>query len=506
MRSKKAFYNIITNFLLQLVIIVYGFIVPKIIISSFGSNVNGLISSITQFLAYITLLESGFGPVVKSALYKPIASKDNKTIGNILKTSERFFKKIAYIFCIYIIILSIIYPSLVNSEYNNFYTISLIVIISISTFAEYFFGMTYKLFLQADQKTYVISVIQIASYVLSIIAIIIMTRILPNIHIIKLVSGFIFVLRPIMQNIYVKRKYNVDFNNSENYNLKNKWDGLAQHIASVVHNNTDIVVLSIFSSLTDVSIYSVYNIITKGLKSVVQALNSGIDATFGDMLAKNEYENMNKSFKTYEAFYFTVITIIFSCAAILIVPFVKVYTKDITDANYIKPLFAYLIVLAEFANMIRLPYISLTYSSGHFKETRLGAWIESILNLVLSLVLVFKFGLVGVAIGTLISTVIRSIEFNYHASKYILKRGVKSGFVKPLIAVIEMLIIVFVLNKLYLFPINNYINWFIYSIIILVMSTIITFFLNCIIYRSDFKNIFKIFKRTLNKKGVASYE
>ena len=74
MRSKKAIYNIITSIILQLIMIVYGFVVPKIIINNFGSDVNGLVSSITQFLAYITLLESGFGPVVKSALYKPIAN------------------------------------------------------------------------------------------------------------------------------------------------------------------------------------------------------------------------------------------------------------------------------------------------------------------------------------------------------------------------------------------------------------------------------------------------
>ena len=85
MRSKKAIYNIISNLMLQFVVVIYGFIVPQIIISNFGSSVNGLISSITQFLAYITLLESGFGPVVKATLYQPIAKK-------IIKQSKIFLK------------------------------------------------------------------------------------------------------------------------------------------------------------------------------------------------------------------------------------------------------------------------------------------------------------------------------------------------------------------------------------------------------------------------------
>ena len=134
MRKKKALYSIVTNLILQLVVIIYGFIVPKIIISHFGSDVNGLISSITQFLAYITLLESGFGPVVKSALYKPIANKNKSEIANILKTAERFFRKIAIIFIAYIIILCFIYPIIISNKFDTVFTVSLIIIISISTF------------------------------------------------------------------------------------------------------------------------------------------------------------------------------------------------------------------------------------------------------------------------------------------------------------------------------------------------------------------------------------
>ena len=143
MRSKSALYNISSNLILQIITVIYGFIVPKIIISNFGSNVNGLISSITQFLGYITLLESGFGPVVKAVLYKPIAKKNSQEIASILKSSNSFFKKIAFIFCIYLLILLVVYPLIVNNEFNFWFSASLLIIISISIFAEYFFGMTY---------------------------------------------------------------------------------------------------------------------------------------------------------------------------------------------------------------------------------------------------------------------------------------------------------------------------------------------------------------------------
>lgn len=105
MRSKKAVFNIIANLFLQIFIFAYGFILPKIVIQKYGSNVNGLISSITQFLSYISLLESGVGPVVKSILYKPLSNHNKSEIEDILYSTEVFFKRIAYIFLVYILIL-----------------------------------------------------------------------------------------------------------------------------------------------------------------------------------------------------------------------------------------------------------------------------------------------------------------------------------------------------------------------------------------------------------------
>lgn len=121
------------------------------------------------------------------------------------------------------------------------YTLSLVLIISISTLAEYYFGMTYKLYLQAEQKTYITSIIQMVGYILNTLAIIVLVKCNASIQVVKLVSSIIFVLRPIVQNIYVRKKYNINLKDADkDYQLKQKWDGLAQHIAAVIHNNTDI--------------------------------------------------------------------------------------------------------------------------------------------------------------------------------------------------------------------------------------------------------------------------
>lgn len=500
MRSKKALYNIVSNLLLQIIIVIYGFIVPKIIISNFGSSVNGLIASITQFLSYIVLLESGFGPVVKAILYKPIAQKDNKTIARILKSSEKFFRVIAYIFLAYIAILCVLYPMIVSKDFGYTYTVSLIVIIAISTFAEYFFGMVYRLFLQADQKTYVISIIQIATYIISMIVIVILAKFDVSVQVIKLSAGLIFILRPLIQNYYVKKKYNINLKNVEGkYNIKQKWDGLAQHIASVIHGKTDITLLTIFCSLAEVSVYSVYYLVVKGIKSLFQAFSGGFDASFGDMIAKNEINNLNKKFDIYEVLYCTISTIVYSCTIILIVPFVMVYTKNVTDADYIRYLFGALLVISEYAWSIRLPYSSLVLAAGHFKETRIGAWVETFTNVIISLVLISKYGLVGAAIGTIVAMTIRTIEFVYHANKYILKRNILMSIKKIALVIIQTVIIVFVSKYIPYLENVSYFKFIINGFITLAYSSIIVLLMNYIFYGDRFKEVFKTLKRIVKK-------
>lgn len=500
MRSKKAILNIFTSLMLQVTSIISGFIIPKYIMSAFGSSVNGLVSSITQFLGYIVLLESGFGPVVKAALYKPIADKDKKTQENILRSSEKFFRIIAGIFVIYLLVLAFVYPVIVDSGFSYIYTLSLVIIISLSTVSEYYFGMTYKLYLQADQKTYITSIIQIVGYILNTTAVIVAIKLGAGVHVIKLITAGIFVLRPIAQNIYVKKKYNIDLKTADkNFKLQQKWDGLSQHIASVIHDNTDVTILTVFANMLEVSVYSVYYLIVKGVKSLVQSLSGGIDAIFGEMIVKEEKEQLNKSFSVYEFFYYTLITIVYSCTILLVVPFVSVYTQNITDANYIRPVFGVLIVLSELMWSVRLPYSSITLAAGHFKETRKGAWVESITNIVISLILVNKYGIVGVAIGTLIAMIVRTVEFVYHSSKQILERSLWISIKRISLLVLEVFAVVCIMRIIPALEVTSYTTWILQAIITAGIAILVVLPINILVYKEESKKAIGIVKGILNK-------
>lgn len=492
MRSKKAIYNILTNLLLQFVAIIYAFVVPRVILSHFGSDVNGLIVSITQFLAYISLLESGFGPVVKAVLYKPIANKDTKTIENILKTSEKLFRRISVIFILYIVVLCFLFPLLIRNDFDSWFTISLIIIIAISTFAEYYFGMVYRLFLQAKQKTYVISVIQTVAYIISVILVVLLVKNGANVQTMKLASGLVFILRPLLQNYYVRKKYHINLKDADNnYKIKQKWDGLAQHVAAVIHEKTDVAVLTIFSTLAEVSVYSVYLLAMRGIRSLVQAFSNGIDASFGDMVAKKEQKNLGRKFSVYELLYMNVSGVIFSCAIMLITPFVEIYTKGVTDADYIRPMFGYLIVIAELLWAIKQPYNLLIKSAGHFRETRRGAWVEAILNVFLSIVLVINLGLIGVIIGTIVSTFLRMVEFIYHANRYILKQSIWNTIGKILVMIFTIILTIVICSIIHFPKSFGYLSWFVTALIVFLIACIITILVSFCVYRKDMRIVLK---------------
>lgn len=501
MRSKIAIKNILSTFVLQLIVIINGFIIPKLIISNYGTDTYGLIVSITQFLSIISLFEAGIGPVVKSILYKYIALNETSKVNLVLKSTNKYFKKIAYIFIIYVVLLMIFYPIIINSGYDYLFTSTLILIISIGTFFEYYFGIVNSIYLQADKKNYIISYTQIICYILNLFISTILIINHVSIHIVKLVSSLVFIIRPLIYCFYVKTRMKINFNNADgNFIIPNKKDGFSQHIAYMIHSNTDVTILTILSNLSYVAVYSVYNMVINAIKNIVSSFLSGMDSLFGDMLVLENKKTLNDKFNLYEFIYYNVSTILFTITVITIIPFIQVYTTNINDVNYIYPIFSFILVLAAYINSLRCLYSTIIYAAGHFKQTNAVTWLEALTNLVLSIILVFKFGLIGVAIGTFVSTMIRSVYFCYYLSKKILIRNVFSGMKKFFLGILEFILIYILMSKVFIFDKFDYLSWIIYSFRISIIVSIIILVINSIINFSEFKNLLYYLRKKVKNK------
>lgn len=125
MRGKATLLNIISGLLLQCCTLISGFVIPRIVLTYFGSDVNGLVSSLNQFLSYITLVEGGISGVIIANLYKPLVDGDNEKLSSVMVTSDRFYKKIGCIFIVYSLFLACLYPAIFKQEFSYLYVASL---------------------------------------------------------------------------------------------------------------------------------------------------------------------------------------------------------------------------------------------------------------------------------------------------------------------------------------------------------------------------------------------
>jgi Na+-driven multidrug efflux pump len=429
MRKKHLVWNTISSFSNQLIAIICGFILPRLILQAFGSDVNGLVSSITQFLSVISFMDMGVGAVVESALYKPLAEQNADSISGIVWSANRFFRRIACIMLGYIVVLIFVYPQMIGTGFDPIFIIGLILAMSINSFAQYYYGIVNQLLLNAAQQKYIVDIIQSVTLIINTIVCSILILMGQGIIAVKLTTSIIFLLRPVLLSIYVKRHFHINHKIKVTCEpIKQKWNGLAQHIAAVVLDGTDTIVLTIFSTLSNVSIYAVYHLVVYGSKNLFLSLTGGIQSLFGDMIAKQENEKLNYTFGWVEWAMHSGVTVFFGCVAILIMPFVQVYTKGITDTNYTVPLFAVLITIANAAHCLRLPYNIIVLAGGHYKQTQSCYIIAAVLNIIVSVLAVKTWGLVGVAIGTLLAMGYQTLWLAYYDSKHIIYWPIKNVF------------------------------------------------------------------------------
>ena len=483
MRKLLLAKNTAASLIAQITTLICGFILPRLFLQHYGSEVNGLVNSISQFLSVIAFLELGVGAVVQSSLYKPLAEKDNQQISKVMVSANKFFQRLARILLVYVISLMIIYPFIANQNFGFIYTATLIAAISISSFAQYYFGIVNSLLLNADQRGYIQYNAQTVTIILNTIVCAIMISMDGTIQIVKLVTSLIYLARPIILQIYVNNHYAINWKIKYTQEpIKQKWNGVAQHVASVVLDGTDTIVLTVFSTLSNVSIYSVYFLVVKGVKTLFLSVTNGIQALIGELWAKQELDQLKSFFGWIEWLIHTGTTYVFSCTAALIVPFIQVYTLGIRDANYIQPTFAILLTLANAMHCLRLPYNIMVLAAGHYKQTQRNYIVAAILNIVVSVLTVKIWGLIGVAIGTLVAMTYQTIWLAIYDSRHFIYWPLKKVIRQFLVDIISSFLIISFGSHIVLKDIT-YFNWFFMAIKVAIVALFVAFCLNSLFYR-----------------------
>lgn len=502
MRNKsKLFYNTLTSLILEITNVICGFILPRLILSHYGTEVNGLVSSINQFLTVITLLDCGVGAVVISTLYQPIAVMDINKISQIFSSANHFFKRIAYFLLVYIIVLLVIFPIISHSTFDCIYIDTLLLAMGINSFFMYYLGIVDRLFLTASQNGFIQYTAQIITIIINTVVCYILISCNCSIQVVKFTTAIIYLARPLIYRIYINKHYNIIRNFQYDKDpIEQKKNGFAQHIAAYVLNGTDVLVLTIFSSLENVSVYTIYALVVNGIKAFYSAVTAGVESYLANIWNTKEKKCFNELFQYFEWIFHNFANLLFSCTLILIIPFVKIFTNGINDYNYIYPLFSIILTLAYYLIAIRSSYSILIYIVGHYKQTQWNYILVAVINLVISIGTVCIYGLIGVAIGTFIALFIQVFWQIQYVYKNILFTK-KTNTVKLIFLDILIISVSLVFSYNFEIRISNYFSFLLYAALIFIIIIFCISLLNLLFFKNFTKKMLcNILRKIWRKK------
>lgn len=407
MRTKNSIKNTIVSFSSNLLTIVIGLIAQGIFIKILGSEylgINGLFSNIISMLG---IVELGVGSAIIYHLYKPIVEEDIKKV----KALMNFYKK-----CYTIIALIILTIGLMITPYLNLFIEEVTIDINISLVYILFiieivcsYLLSYKRsIINANQKNYLVNFIHIGYLVILNILEIIILALTKNYY---LYLGIKIVMR-ILENVGVtllaNKLYPYLKNNNEKLDEKTKKDIFQKVKALFFHKvggfivlGTDNIIISKFIGIIEVGLYSNYYMIIDAIEKLFGQVIRVITPSVGNMLVKESAEKSFEIFKRVRFLNFWIAT--FSGISLLVVmnSFITVW---IGSKYLLATCVLIVLVLNYYAKSMRSCHMIFKEAAGIYYEDRYIPLLESVLNIVASLILLKYFGLAGIFMGTIISS------------------------------------------------------------------------------------------------------
>lgn len=500
-RLKRAFLSSASSAIYQLVVIICGYVTSRLIVQTYGSSWNGVLASITKFLSLFSIVEVGINGSTRVALYKAFAKDDKKGISSIIKANDIYYRKVSIYLILYVVLLAFAIPLISNSNIDFILVFLMVIIVGISKFAENCWGINSKILLAASQSSYITNITQTIAVVANALLLIVIVHIGGSILIAKGGSSLILVIVPIFLYIISRRIFQIDKNATpDDIALKSRWDVLANSLSNIVHENVDIFFLTIFCASTELSVYAMYYVVAEGLTKVFQIITNGLEAGFGNMWSRGEITSLKENLRKFEYIMYSLALILFGCMTVLIVPFMSIYMHGITDVNYLRFSLGLVIAIAQIFMSVRTPYVLIVQAAGHYKQVKIGAFLEAGINIVLTWVLVLKLGIIGAIIGTICANVFRTIQYSWYVSKKMINRRY-SEVIKRIIWLICVFSISTFISSMTIkaITIDGWLNWLIAAILTFFIHTAIVMIGSILFYKEDMQAVLVLIKRIIKR-------
>jgi O-antigen/teichoic acid export membrane protein len=422
---KKSELNILISIAYQIIAITLGLIIPRITMTGYGSDTNGLLSSALQFVGYLAIFEAGVQAVATKSLYKTVGSNDNAGTNAILAAVNINYRKIGMYYLVGLTILSSIYPFVIKEKYLSFSTVFFVVFFSgLSNVVLFFFQGKYRILLQVEGKNYFIGLMNIVTNISNHGIKIILLSLKVNIATVVFGSFIASMIPAVIIMVHIKRKYKWI-----NLKVKPNFSSLAQSKYAVIHqlswiifSSTDILLLTIFCDLKVVSVYVIYKMINDYVLTFSKIPFESMSFRLGH-LYNNDKERFKKYINCAELFTSNLGFTLFTVTLCLTTSFISLYTKGVNDINYVDAKLAVLFVSVQLLSLMRTPMLNTIGYSGHFKQTLIPTIIETTINIVVSIVGVIFFGIYGVLAGTIVALLYRTVDIILYSNKKLLNRS-----------------------------------------------------------------------------------
>lgn len=492
MRTKKALYNNMSAALAKITSLVFGLIIPRLMIKYYGSELNGLLSSSKQIISYLNYLELGITTALIYTLYAPLASQNYKEINSLVKRSKREYEKIGLGYFLGVILISAIYPLMIKEDLGYGFVFAIIFLIGIYGTLDFLTLSKYRVLLMADQRYYVVTLASTITLVLQNVATIALLLLNQSILLVTLLPILFLPLRSLFFNLYLRKKYkSIDFSvEASKIKLDSRLDAFVSGLANTLNLSLPIVVVSLLVSLEMASVFSVYTMVFFGISGVITIFTSGMSAAFGNMFANNEKEAINKYHNYFEFLIYILITILYSVTLALIIPFIKLYLFD-ADINYIFPTLAILFTIWSVIRGTAIPSQTIINASGKWKlVTKKNIYQMSFL-FVSMLIFGYFLGINGILVSMILAYLYRTILLMIAANGKILK----AGHITTIRRILRIFLTIFLVNSPFIFNLiiidaNNYINWILWGLGLVAASTLITILVNIVFDWEAFKGLF----------------
>lgn len=245
---------------------------------------------------------------------------------------------------------------------------------------------------------------------------------------VKIVPILTLLVRSLILRIYIKRNYpNVNYAAPPTKDLlvtNNRWDALLLQISINTSVSLPTIIISQVLGFKEANVYAVYSLVASALISIVSALSSGVAPKMGQNLSRGG--DITEFYRTYDFVVSLVIAVFFSTMAVMLIPFVKLYTSVVDDVNYIYPLYAVLISVWAALYSYRIPLTAVINAAGIYRENRVNNIVNLAIQVVAGIAGALLFGIVGVLVVMIVASIQRNIGFGLVNSQKLLHDGVKS--------------------------------------------------------------------------------